>query len=317
MWHPVYRPACLVTSGHDPFIRSPTNGASAGLRHHQGERRLYEGGSSGSTYAGCVYMSAPRSMHRWLAAGIALATCVAEPSLAQLVLEGRVLDDATERPLVSARVLLLNRYRKVAGRTVTDEAGRFRFERSGSGQYRLDVKAVGYLPTVTPLMWMVESGFANLEVRLSPNAVLLAPLEIVALAPLSTSGVPDNVEHRRTRGFGYQLTREDIEERRPMRLSDLLVTLPGVRMGQGRRGSGARSISMGRALPGCQVQIFLDGMQVNRGGVGGGVLIDDLVSPLDVEVIEVFRGLGSIPPEFLTPEARCGVIAIWTRRSPP
>jgi len=249
-----------------------------------------------------------------LAPCIALATFVADPSLAQLVLEGRVLDDATESPVASARVVLFNRYWQFAARTVTDEAGRFRFERSGRGQYRLEVRAVGYLMAVTPLMWMVENGFAGLEVRLSPNAVLLAPLEIVALTPLSTSGVLDNVEHRRTRGFGYQITREDIEERRPMRLSDILVTLPGVRVGQGRGGAGARSISIGRALPGCQVQIFLDGTQVNRGG-GGDVLIDDLVSPLDVEVVEVFRGLGSIPPEFLTPEARCGVVAIWTRRS--
>ena len=43
--------------------------------------------------------------------------------------------------------------------------------------------------------------------------------------------------------------------------------------------------------------------------------VDELVQPMDVEVIEVFRGLGSIPPEFLTPQARCGVIAIWTKRS--
>jgi hypothetical protein len=228
------------------------------------------------------------------------------------------LDDATARPVASARVVLLNRYWKFAARTVTDEAGRFRFERSGSGQYRLDVKAMGYLPTVTPLMWMVESGFADLEVRLSPNAVLLAPLEIVALAPLSTSPFLADVEHRRTRGFGVQITREEIEERRPMRLSDVLLTLPGVRMVQGSRaGSGARSFSIGRALPGCQLQIFLDGVNVSRGAVGEeDVLIDDLVSPLDVEVVEVFRGLGSIPAEFLTSQARCGVVAIWTRRSP-
>jgi hypothetical protein len=34
-----------------------------------------------------------------------------------------------------------------------------------------------------------------------------------------------------------------------------------------------------------------------------------------VEAIEVFKGLGSVPPEFLNVYARCGVIAIWTRRS--
>ncbi len=76
---------------------------------------------------------------------------------------------------------------------------------------------------------------------------------------------------------------------------------------------------MRRALPGmqggCPAQVFLDGVLANRGGDRAGVVIDDLVSPLDVEVIEIFKGLSSIPPEFLTREARCGVIAIWTRRS--
>jgi hypothetical protein len=74
---------------------------------------------------------------------------------------------------------------------------------------------------------------------------------------------------------------------------------------------------MTRALPSggpCPVQVFLDGNQATRDVPGGDVDIDELASPLDVEAIEVFRGLGSIPPEFLTPEARCGVIAIWTKR---
>jgi hypothetical protein len=28
----------------------------------------------------------------------------------------------------------------------------------------------------------------------------------------------------------------------------------------------------------------------------------------------VYRGLSGVPAEFLTPEARCGVIALWTQR---
>jgi hypothetical protein len=58
-------------------------------------------------------------------------------------------------------------------------------------------------------------------------------------------------------------------------------------------------------------------MLATRDRPGGDIQVDDLVSPLDVEAVEVFRGLSSVPPEFLTPEARCGVIAIWTRRSLP
>jgi hypothetical protein len=258
---------------------------------------------------------------RALAAAIALAIGGATPSLAQVVLEGHVLDDVSAQRLTSARVLLLNRYNKTVAYAVTDAAGHFRFSQRENGWYRLEVGAVGYRKALTPfLWWMQDHAYAALEVRLAPNVVLLAPLEIVALSPRLTSPILENVEHRRTRGFGVQITRQAIEERRPARMSDMLLELPGVFAT--RRGSGAsgRTISMNRALPGpgggvCAVQVFLDGHLATRDQLGGDVQVDDLVSPLDVEVIEVFRGLGSVPPEFLNPEARCGVIAIWTKRS--
>jgi outer membrane cobalamin receptor len=162
--------------------------------------------------------------------------------------------------------------------------------------------------------------FAELEIRLAPTVVLLAPLEIVALSPPRTSPVLENVEHRRTRGFGVQISRQEIEERRPLQISDVLMELPGVYAERRRGAAGGRTIHMGRALVGvgggeCPVQVFLDGMLATRDRPGGDVLVDDLASPLDVEVIEVFRGLASVPPEFFTPDARCGVIAIWTKRS--
>lgn len=268
-------------------------------------------------------MSARRCVAVVWAAGIALATCLAEPSLAQVLIEGRVLDDSTAHPVARARVLLVNRYNKTTGYTLTDPAGRFRFEPSGEGWYRLEVSALGYRRTTTPVLWTtLDHDSTWLEVRLAPDAVLLAPVEVVGLSRPRTPPLLENVEHRRAMGLGYHLTRADIEERRPARLSDLLVTLPGVYAEQSRTGAVGRTIYMRRALAGlgggyCPVQVFLEGKLVSRGEAGGAVPIDDLASPLDIETIEVFQGLGSIPPEFLTPYARCGVVAIWTRRSPP
>lgn len=258
-----------------------------------------------------------------LAALLLLGMAAAGASPAQIVLEGRVLDDESEIPLAGARVYLLNRYSKLVKHTVTDDSGRFRFDGADRGWYRLEVSAVGYRRMVgPPLWWTVDHEYTEFEIRLTPHAVLLAPVEIVALSPISRSPIFENLDFRRTRGFGIQISRREIEERNPARLTDMLLEIPGVY--SSRTGSGARGgqLSMGRSLfgPGggsCPVQIFLDGMLATRDRPGGDIQVDDLVSPLDVEAVEVFRGLSSVPPEFLTPEARCGVIAIWTRRSLP
>jgi hypothetical protein len=260
-------------------------------------------------------------MKRSLCLCLAGVICAPAAAAAQVVLEGRVIDDVTTAGLVSARVLLLDRYSKPVGYAVTDHEGRFHFSRRENGWYRLDVSAIGYRNTVTPLLWpMRDHLYTELEVRLAPHTVLLAPVEVIALSPLQPSPVLANVEHRRTRGFGVHLTRDQIEDRRPANVSDMLLELPGVYAVRRGSGSSGRVISMSRSLAGpgggpCVVQIFLDGRLATRDVPGGDVLVDELVSPLDVEVIEVFRGLSSIPPEFLTPNARCGVIAIWTKRS--
>jgi hypothetical protein len=246
----------------------------------------------------------------WMAFG----TLVADPLLAQVAVQGVVVDDVSGQPLKGSRVLLLNRYNKIVGYEVADVEGRFSFKPRDGTRLRLEAMAVGYLPTITPVLWMAEDrDSVVLEIRLAPHVVLLAPVEVVAMSAPKTSPVLENAEFRRSKGLGVHLTRADIEQRRPVHISDMLVTVPGVYAEQRRPGAGGRTVSMRRAGK-CPVQIFLDGMLATRGGDGGGVVVDDLVSPLDVEVIEVFRGLASIPPEFLTREARCGVIAIWTRR---
>ncbi len=257
-----------------------------------------------------------------LAVWMALGTWAADPLLAQVTLRGRVLDDVSGQPLPGARVLLLNRYNKVVGYQVTDDDGSFRFKPNNGSRLRVEAKAMSYRPTITPVLWMVnDRDSAAVEIRLAPHAVLIAPVEIVALSAPTTSAILENVVHRGTRGFGLQITRQDIEQRQPHRVTDILLEVPGVYAARsGSSGANDRSIYMGRALPGigggaCPVQVFLDGMRATHDNPASDVRVDDLVTPQDIEVIEVFRGLGSIPPEFLTNNARCGVVAIWTKRS--
>lgn len=256
---------------------------------------------------------------------LALQTGLASPAPAQTVLRGQVLEDTTARPIPSARVFLINRYGKTIGYALTDSLGRFEFRVGAAERLRLEAQALGYESAVTPVLWMVEDHqYAAVELRLARHAVLLAPVEIVALSPPPKVGpVLENMEFRRTHGFGLWISRQEIEARNPARLSDMLEEIAG--LSAERRGGGAggnRALRMGRSLAGpgggdCPVQIFLDGRLATRQARGGDVTVDELATPADVAAIEVFRGLASIPPEFLTPQSRCGVIAIWTKRSLP
>ena len=62
-------------------------------------------------------------------------------------------------------------------------------------------------------------------------------------------------------------------------------------------------------LRGCEPAVFIDGVRIR----GGAATIDELVSPLDIAGIEIYRGPADVPVEFGGPGTNCGAIVIWTR----
>jgi hypothetical protein len=245
-----------------------------------------------------------------LGAGVARASA---QNAVNGTIRGRVIDETSELGIASVLVEFLDSYRRVRASAMTDDDGEFLLSRTPRGSFRIRVTRLGYARTVTPV-WEVESGETlTVIVRMHPDAVLMAPLEITA-STRSASPVMANFYHRLQRGVGgVYITRADIEQRNPGLVTDLLRTVPGVRLSDG-------VVHMARALPGvgggangCPVQIWVDGILATRGR-GGNVSPDWLATPGTLEGIEVHRGLSTVPPEFLSPEARCGVIALWTRR---
>jgi len=233
--------------------------------------------------------------------------------------QGRLIDDTTDEPIPGADVLLLDAFDELRARRTTDEFGRFTFQIRSHVGIRFRAERIGYHEVTTPILHLEEREFFSVEIRMDPDAVLLAPLEVVARSPSERSPIFSNFDHRVERGFGVYFTRDQIEEIQPVFVSDVIASVPGVRLEGSGRG-GQRTISMARtaAAPGpggglCRAQIYVDGRLVNRSS-GGQISIDDVVTPEMVEGIEVYRGLSTVPAEFMTPEARCGVVAVWTRR---
>jgi hypothetical protein len=252
-----------------------------------------------------------------LLAGLCMAPAVA----AQVSLSGTVLDENSGLPLEGARVEILDVERRVRAAAQTDQNGRFRIEVRHLPGYRVRAVRPGFQTNATPILWTDGHSEIQIELRLDPSVVLLAPIEVVARSRRLPSPVFESFRHRQRSGIGTLITREEIANRGPGTVTDLLAGIPGVRL-EAAGGSGLRrTVYMSRALSGprnCPAQIFIDGFHLNRGnpltGGDGGITIDDAVSPDAIEAIEVFRGVSGVPPEFLTLDSRCGVIAIWTRR---
>jgi hypothetical protein len=248
-----------------------------------------------------------------------------EPLLGQesreVEIRGRVLDARTSEPVPGATVMVLDSYGEPVARRVAGDLGEFTLEVRRLAGIRLQAHRIGYATVETPFLDFGGHHFFVIDIHMDVEAVLLAPLEVVARGRrLERSPLFEGFDHRRQLGFGSFFTRAEIETLRPLRVTDLLLRIPGVSLS----GSGAghrRIVTMNRTPVGrgggaCPVQIFMDGMLVTR-ATAGDVSLDELVTPETLEGMEVYRGLSTVPAEFLNSNAHCGVVALWTRRGGP
>lgn len=253
--------------------------------------------------------------HLWILG--ALLVTATSPVAAQVRVVGRVIENETGEPIAGVDVTVRGPHGAYLAHRITDKRGMFEyFAKRGSG-IRFAAERIGYKPNTTPVLLFDRHDFFRVELRLDRNAVLLAPLEVVARSGKRESAVLANFRDRLVHGHGHYFTRDDIEKRHPNRVTDMLAELPGVHLQSSGRGL-HRVVRMARTeATDCPTQIWVDGFLINPQGVlGHGVndyTIDDVVQPKDVEGIEVYSGLSTVPPEFLNRWAQCGVVAIWTR----
>lgn len=249
------------------------------------------------------------------------ALAAGTPAGAQVVqVVGTVLEENSSTPIAGARVEVYDVGWRSRGVAVTGADGRFTLRLREQPGYRVRATRAGYRTNNTPVLWTDGHDFLQIELRLDRNSVLLAPIEIVARSRRQPSAVLASFRSRLRTGMGQYITRDDIEKRHPPAVTDLLATVPGVRLESSGTGF-RRTVYLTRAIAGprdCPAQIFIDGFPLQRGNpftnVDPGFAIDDVVSPDAIEGIEIYRGLSTVPAEFLTPNAHCGVVAIWTRR---
>lgn len=242
------------------------------------------------------------------------------------VLTGRLLDDQTGDPVPGANVTLLlgERVKEVIKRSMTDENGGFSVAAKGGGRFRIRVDRIGYKEVLSPHFDLVRDDTLEVELRMSVDAVPLAPLTVVSdRSPLLLSRhyeIGGFIERKYTYGdeglgVGTFLEREDWEHRSPVLISDLLRTVRGVRV----RGGAVRLRTTSISEPlGCLPEWYLDGQHIrfnlSQNDPSGlrGESMDDLISVISLAAVEVYHG-NSKPPQFMDMgNHACGAIVLWS-----
>lgn len=211
-----------------------------------------------------------------------------------------MVTDSIGRPLIGAEVSLVVQDTPVHVAR-TDEDGRFVVAGTLQGRSRLNVRRLGFQSRDVELFFPRDSTrplFIQLEA---------AARDLEATEVRDSSGVGwfhEFEQRRKANSYGYYFTREDINRRKPVFLSEMLRTVPGVSVGQLRTG-GFRLRMRGCRYP---PMLWIDGTRFPS------TELDELARVDDVGAMEVYATTSGVPAQYLDrSNVGCGTILIWTR----
>jgi hypothetical protein len=214
----------------------------------------------------------------------------------QGLLRGVVADSAGE-PIDGADVAIVTLHRL----TRTDERGRFSLDGLPAGDVDVSVRRLGYAPKTVRLKLTAAGDSTRITLTELPEM-----LQGMSATERRARMEIEQFYRRRARGPGTFVTRQEIEDRHAVALSDVLRMAPGVQVVRGAAGNGIRFTS-GTARRGCMPLIWLDGQKAP------GMEIDQIPQS-DVEGIELYQGASTTPAQFWQNTATtCGTIVVWTR----
>lgn len=229
-----------------------------------------------------------------------LATVIALPASAQGTLTGHVRD-LSGFGVASAEV-------RIAGGqmgTVSDANGAFRFQGVPAGLVKVSARRIGFLPGSDDVT-VGDGQTVDVTLVLAFTPVQLEPVTVTARREPYDARLA-GFRARSMKRVGTFITREHIEASSSSNFSDLLRSVPGVRVGS--TNSGFQNAVRFRGAD-CAPVVFIDGFPATAGEFDV-----DVIDPASVEGVEIYMGMLTVPPEFVAPRGleQCGVIAVWSR----
>jgi hypothetical protein len=249
---------------------------------------------------------------RWSTSLLTIVLLAAPPALSAQTVGGRVIDDATAAAVVHADIALLDDGGAVVDSTLTATDGSFSLQAPEAGEYTIRTAHIAYATAVSPRLSLQRGVTLEVEFRVAPRVVPLAPLTVVSRRRETTVRDP-RLERRgyyrrkaaygkegNGLGFAYFLEGEDI---RPtaFAVTDVLRGLSGIHVGA----AGGRDVVV-TGRHGCPVGFYLDGVPVRSS-------LDAMMLPTAVVAVEVYTG-GVMPAQFHGSllSFNCGAVVVWT-----
>lgn len=206
------------------------------------------------------------------------------------------------QPIGRARVELQN----TGQATLTKANGEFVLDSLPSGTQTLEVRQLGYSPTDMP----VELSMArpeNVTVKMADYVPVLSEMRVTAQRDKGLMDV--GFSDRKRSGMGYYLDADQLKMRQTSQFSDMLRTVPGLRVVPA--GDGTNVIQSSRDPTGGCVTFYVDGSPWQQMTPGD---LDTFVRPEEVAALEVYNG-ATTPAQFQQAgNSGCTTVVIWTQR---
>jgi hypothetical protein len=258
---------------------------------------------------------------------------VLERGAAGAVFQGVVVTDSTERPIAAAEVSIP----EIGKTATTNEKGAFRVDGIPSGTHKIVIRRIGFGPAETTLSFS-----ANQIVERRVVLGRVVTLEPVRVTETAFERKMAEFEENRRIGLGHFYTRAELAKVEGRRMSEVLAQSPGLGIIRGRGSQGwvmsrraippcpdpSDIVCMRQSgiyfperfeqaqgiLPSCYAQVYIDDVLMNPTNPTEPFDINTL-APERIEAVEWYAGPSQTPLKYSRREAKCGVLAIWMRRS--
>jgi hypothetical protein len=240
-----------------------------------------------------------------------------------------VVVDQERRPLEGVEVRVIGD----SVRAFTSRAGTFRLYAPRGEEILFQLRRPGFNAQL-----LRTKGDWSGTIVMMAGAFVLPEVQITAryAKPAEYAGTAkyDDFFRRRRQGFGEFILREELDRRRSLHTVEIFEGRAGIKVSmQQDRGLSAVAFARCNEYP-PKINVYVDGRKLlphgaisvartespvlgarrprepETAGIVGEML--SRVDPSEIELIEIFRGPGELPPEFN--DGNCGAISIWTRQ---